>query len=358
MRRIAWGSLLLAVLLLAVSCSPSEDTASTTPSTMTTMSTTTPPLTTTTPATLTTPPSDVVGVLLDPTGQMGPGWTEQVFPYGESEDTLGTAPGGDGLMLGPEYGVQMADGTWWLMDAAKQRFAHFAEDGSYLGQVEVPTEILVEGQYFQWQMPQALDDGSILASGFRGEAGSSLLRFADGEFTETPVDASVPWATTDGELLYGFSAADGAPHSLDPASEVPVEVEWFLARDRSRFMVSVEGSEVTLELPDAGIAKTLQLRFAHDPSVEVMAGIEVETTEDGAIHILIYGVPESDQDLEVGGIVIITPDGQVGDTQPIVSPFSPSDPGSPAHLGVRPGTDTVWMMVVGVDGVHVYTGTG
>lgn len=299
-------------------------------------------------------------VLLYPIGEMGPGWTEQVFAYGETEDTLGTAPGGSegSLMIGPEYGVQAVDGTWWFMDAAKRRFAQFDGDGTYLSSAELPTELLVDGQYFQWQMPQALDDGSVVISGFRGEASSSLLRFAGGQFTETVVDASVPWALTDGVLLYGFSAADGSPHSLDPAADLPVEVEWFLARDGSRFMVSVSGSEVTVELPEAGVTKTLQLRYSDDPTVEAMAGIEVESTEDGSIHILAYGVPGTDETLDIGGIVTISPQGHVADSQPIVSPFSASDPGSPAHLGVRPGTDTVWMMVVDVDGVHVYTRDG
>ncbi|HWB90079.1 MAG TPA: hypothetical protein VG872_12855 [Acidimicrobiia bacterium] len=301
---------------------------------------------------------DTVPVLLYPTGEMGPGWTEQVFAYGETEDTLGTAPGGDGLMFGPEYGVQAADGTWWFMDAAKMRFAQFADDGAYLSQAEFPTEILVQGLYFQYQLPQALDDGSIVASGFRGEAGSSLLRFAGGEFTGTDVDASVLWALTDGELLYGFSAADGAPHSLDPSTDTPVAVEWFLARDGSRFMVTLEGSDVTVDLPDGGVTKTLQLRYSEDPTVAAMAGIEVKTTEDGSIHILAYGVPETDEGLEIGAIVSIAPDGLVANSEPIVSPFSESDPGSPSHLGTTPGSDSVWYMVVGVDGVHVYTRAG
>jgi hypothetical protein len=365
MRRIALGSL-VAVGLIVASCSPSEPAATTIPSAS--PSTTRSPTTTTLPATTTliaaTTTSEAqdntVTVLLYPTGEMGPGWTEHVFPYGDTEDTLGTAPGGEdgGLMLGPEYGVQMADGTWWFMDAAKMRFAQFAEDASYQGQVAFPAEILSQGIYFQYQMPQAMDDGSIVASGFRGEAGSSLLRFADGEFAAKDIDASVPWATTDGDLLYGLSAADGTPHSLHPAADLPVEVGWFLARDGSRFMVTVEGSEVTLELPDAGVTKILQLRFADDPDVEAMAGIEVETTVDGSIHLLAYGAPASNESLEIGAIVTISPEGRIGDSEPIVSPFSASDPGSPAHLGVRPGSDTVWFMVVGVDGVHVHTRVG
>jgi hypothetical protein len=48
----------------------------------------------------------------------------------------------------------------------------------------------------------------------------------------------------------------------------------------------------------------------------------------------------------------------VSQTEPIADPFSPSDPGSPSHLGVTPGTSTPWIMVVGEDGVHVSIRTG
>ena len=54
----------------------------------------------------------------------------------------------------------------------------------------------------------------------------------------------------------------------------------------------------------------------------------------------------------------MSPDGQVGQMEPIVDPFSPSDSGSPSHLGVTPGTSTPWIMVVWEDGVHVFTKAG
>ena len=163
-------------ILLVAGCSPADEAEVTTTtgaitasSTSATTSTTISPTTTTAPST-TTPETqgNVVTVLLHRFGAMGPEWTEQTFPYGDDADGLGTAPGGDGLMLGPEYGTQLPDGTWWFMDAAKLRFAHFGGDGSYLGEVDIPEEVLVDGQYFQYQNPIALDDGRILASGFRG----------------------------------------------------------------------------------------------------------------------------------------------------------------------------------------------
>jgi len=289
---------------------------------------------------------------------MGPDWSEQIFLDGEGEEFLGTAPGGDGLMLGPEYATQTPDGSWWFLDAAKLRVAHFDDNGTYLDQVPVPEDLLVDGIYFQYQMPQALDDGSIVATGFRGEQTMALLRIDDGVASGSAFEAEVPWVTTDGTYLYGLGFEDAAPFRLHPNDLVVESVEWLAARDGSRFTVGVEGSDVLVELTDAGLTRTLQMRFSEDPSVEARAGIEVETGVDGTVFILFYGVPATDETLGIGGIVAIGPDGAVSEAEPIVDPFSPSDPGSPSHLGVRPGTRNPWTMVVGVDGVHVFSRPG
>ena len=123
-------------------------------------------------------------------------------------------------------------------------------------------------------------------------------------------------------------------------------------------VLNVTDTEVIVELPDAGVTKTLQLRFSEDPEVAAGAGIEVETGADGSLFILFYGAPISDEIFGIGSLVRIRPDGFVEEAMPIVDPFSPADPGSPSHLGVTPGTSSPWLMVVAEDGVHVYLGEG
>ncbi|MDF2729469.1 MAG: hypothetical protein K0T01_1255 [Acidimicrobiia bacterium] len=362
--------LVVAVVVVVAVCNRDSDpptttelptTPTTTPavtSTPTDTTTTTAPGSTTTVAPTTSVSADqTVTVLLSPFSEMGPEWTEQIFPYGEGEESLGTSPGGDGLLLGPDYGTQTPDGSWWFLDAASLRIAHFAADGSYLDQVVMPEDLLVDGLYFQYQMPQGLDDGSITAGGFPSEDTMSLLRIADGQATGATFEGAVPLVTTDGELLYGLGN-DGAPHALDPAQPVLDPVDWLLARDGSRFKVTVNGDEIVLELPDAGLTRTLQMRYSVDPEVVAHGAIEVETGADGTIFLVAYGIPESDETLGIGGFVSVSPDGQVGQMEPIVDPFSPSDSGSPSHLGVTPGTSTPWIMVVWEDGVHVFTKTG
>ncbi len=127
---------------------------------------------------------------------MGPGWSEMFFPYGQSEDLLGTSPGGDGGSVdwGPDYGTQAVDGSWWFLDAGKLRFAHFDGNGAYLDQVLVPEDVLIDGLYFQWQMPQALDDNSVVVGGFE----HPLLRVDAGTLTSSDVAGNIPWATMTG----------------------------------------------------------------------------------------------------------------------------------------------------------------
>ena len=278
------------------------------------------------------------------------------LPYGDAEDQLGTSPGGDGLLLGPEYGTQTPDGNFWMMDAAKQRAAVFSEDGAYLDQVVFPEEVLVDGQYFQYQMPQALDDGSIAVGGLRGLDSVALLRIIDGAVSTSTFDGAISWVTTDGTYLYGLSFEDGVPYQLDPNQPPGRRVANLVTRGGTYYRVAVQGDEIVFyDFPDPGMTRTLQLRFSEDPDVVVNAGIEVETGEDGSLFVLIYGAPESDETLGVGGFLSMSPEGEVSVAEPIRDPFSPADPGSPAHLGVTPGTSTPWLMMVDEDGVRIYT---
>ncbi len=322
------------------------------------MTTTQSPVTTTTsstPETTTTTgtpdPDAEVDILLAPFSEMGPGWSEMFFPYGQSDDLLGTSPGGDGGSVdwGPDYGTQAADGSWWFLDAGKLRFAHFDGTGVYLDQVLVPEDVLIDGLYFQWQMPQALDDNSVVVGGFE----HPLLRVDAGTLTSSDVAGNIPWATTDGTTLYGQSP-DGSLLRLDPAATSPEPVEWLTSRAGTRFRVTVIEDEVLIESPDAGWTRTLRMRYSEDPDVPARAGIEFETGVDGTIFVLFYGVPMSDEIVDIGGLVTVGPDGAVGEAEPIADPFSFSDPGSPARLGITPGTSLPWLMLIGEDGVHVH----
>ncbi|MGA8038505.1 MAG: hypothetical protein WCA93_00195 [Acidimicrobiia bacterium] len=358
----------IATFALLAACSSSANPSTTTGVTTAPTTTTTEPgtttssadttTTTTAPTTTTPTPDQTSTLLLYPFSELGPNWTETFYPYGDTEDTMSTSPGGDNGSVdwGPDYGTQTPDGTWWFLDGANLRIAHFAADGTYLDQIPMPTDLLSQGIYFQYQLPQALDDGSIWMSGY----GRPLVRIADGTVSGSTIADSIPWTTTDGTYLYGFSLDDGAMARLDP-NNPPIEtVDWFTTRSGTRYRITVQGDEVLVELPDGPVplTRTLQMRFSEDPNVVAHAGLEVDTGVDGSINIILYGAPESDETMGVGAFVTITADGVVGESEPIRDPFSPSDPGSPAHLGVTPKTSTPWLMMIDEDGVRVYTKGG
>ena len=97
-------------------------------------------------------------------------WQERfVIGYGPGNELLGTSPGGDS---GP-------DGTWWFLDAAKARLAHFDASGRYLDQVRIPRTMLVQGVYCQWQLPHVLADGTLLY-GFGGRGKQVVVDPTDG----------------------------------------------------------------------------------------------------------------------------------------------------------------------------------
>ena len=366
-RRAGMVASFLTVLLVSA-CSGQTSPTTTTPQVSTssmapdTTTTVVDPTTTTSVTSTTIPATEqTVTVVLSPFSVMGPGWTEQVFPYGEGETTLGTSPGGEGLMFGPDYGTQTTDGTWWFLDAAKQRIAHFAADGTYLDQVTMPEDLLVDGIYFQYQMPQALDDGSLVASGWRGglgdDATTSLLRIKDNLATGSAFGGTIAWVTTDGTYLYGQTIENNAPYRLDPNDPEAEPVDWFMARDGSRYIVTVNEDEILVELPDAAVplTRTLRMRYSEDPEVIARGAVEVETGADGTLFILLYGAPMSGELLDIGGLVTISPNGEVSAATEITNLFSSADTGSPAHLGVTPGSSDPWIMVVGEDGIHVFS---
>jgi len=358
----------LVLVLFLIACSP-ETATTTSPATSSTTAaptTTTGAPTTSTSAVVATtseaqPADATVEVLLAPYSEMGPEWTEVFFPYGDDEQHLGTSIGGEGdLMWGPEYGTQAPDGTWWFFDAASLRLAHFAEDASYLDQVLMPTDLLTDGIYFQYQMPIALDNGWVTGFGFRGEDSTSILRLIDGELSQFGVTGIVSWVNTDGIHLYGLSFEDGTPQRLDLEAGTVEPLEWLIARDGSRYRVTLDQGEheVLVEMPDSGITRTLLLRYSEDPEVGAFSSIEVETGVDGTLFFFFTGAPEGNETLGIGGYLSIGPNGAVSRLEPVSEPFSPSDPGTGGRLGVRPGTSMPWIMNIGEDGVHVYNRSG
>ncbi len=288
---------------------------------------------------------------------LGDDWSELfVIGYGLGDELLGTSPGGDNgsLQLGPDYGAQAADGSWWFLDAAKLRLAHYSERGDYIDAVAVPPDLLVNSRYFQYQMPHALDNGMLVASRLGSGVRSDLLVLSDGALRAVELPTTVGVRTDDGRALYG-SGDNVELLQVDPASGSVDQVEWFMTRSGTRYRLTAQGDVLAVELPDSAIGRVvIHLVYAGDPAVPAYAGVEVNSGTDGSLFLFLSGATDSGEGGQLAGFLTIFSDGVVSPMEPSRDPFSQADPGSPAHLGVRPGTAVPWLMFVDTDGVHVY----
>lgn len=346
---------ILPLIVLIAACSPTAATTTTTAPPATT--TTAPPATSTTAPPATTTSSTVDGELVLPvaTEEMPDTWSEVFFiPYGETPDTLGTSLGGDGegIFWGPEYGAQAPDGSWWFLDTAKLRLAHFGPDGSYIEEVPVPTEMLVNGTYFQWSFPKVMADGTVLAARITG--GTHYVRYRDGALDgfEVPV-AAVPRAD-DGEIIYAMDFEDSSLWAVDPTAETAERTDFMRARDGSRYRVTVSPSTIHIDLVDAGITQDFVFE-AGDLGGEAHLTIEVVTDHEGSLHFFILGFPAADETLQLAGYAKVSADGELIVLEEMMNPFTASDPGTPVRLGVTPGTTDPTYMVIGTEGVTLFT---
>lgn len=358
---------LLAIGLLALlsgcttTTNPTVPSSTTTTEIPTTSSSTPASIVTTIPTTTTTTisvpstidPSQPV-VLPEATSEMPPTWVERFhIPYGDSIDALGTYLGGDGegLQIGPEYGAQVADGTWWFIDTAKYRLAHFSESGQYLGQIEIPEHLLVNGTYFQFSMPRSLADGSFLAAHLTS-GHAAFLRVVGEQLESFTVPFEVLPRADDGSLIYGFTF-DEVPQimAVDPLNQTATPVDSFKTRTGENFTLAGGAGPLVVELGEHRVELEFEADTIGGPAY-IMA--EVASDQSGRLHLFLLGFPELDESFQLAGYLTISAEGAVSTVEPILNPFTPSDPGTPSRLGVRPGTDSPWFMVIGEDGVTVY----
>ena len=351
----------LLALVLVVGACDSAGSTTTVPATTTTAAVTTTAVTTTTAASTTTAVVGVDLLALPVAGEMGPEWVEDIFiPYGDTAETLGTSPGGEGgtMDLGPEFGAQGPDGTWWFLDAAKTRLARYTADGAYRDMVPIPETVLVNGIYFQFQLPRVLADGTLVAFGLR-DTTTAVLRASDAGIDQITVEGLVVPKVDDGVVAYGFDDT-GSITAVDPIAGTVAPAEWFVTQTGARYRFEVTDEGLRIELPDAPVPvdRVLSIVTAADPTVAAFGALEVATTSDGRIHLLLIGASVADETTQLAGYTTILPDGTVTPVIAVRDPFTLSDPGSPAHLGAAFGSTEAWLMFIDTDGVRIYRRSG
>lgn len=343
MLTIVLAGLLLVGTVPAVAAPASTPSTSTSP---TARASTTPPAAATSSRTI---------VLRPAVKRMPESWKRSfVIPYGERRGQLGTGLEGDGegLRVGPNYGAQAPDGSWWILDTHKFRLARYTSKGTFRQELRIPPEHLAGGQYLPHQLPRVLDDGTFLAAHIVDNA-TNLLRAKNGKIDTVRLDREVGIRTDDGRKLYGFDW-EGPMVEADVKTGKVRDTNWFRTRSGERYRVTLIDGKLRVVLSDAKRPVDRTWRLTTDKGKPIQAQVQVASGTDGRLHLFLTGFEDRPGAPDLAGYTTITANGKLGPIERTLSPFGESDPGSPSQLGVRPKGSTPWLMFVRDDGVHVY----
>lgn len=272
--------------------------------------------------------------------------------YGTAASKLGTSPGGENLMLGPDYGVQVPDKTWWYLDTAKLRLAHYSDSGRYLGQVKVPAKYLTQGIYFQWATPFALADGTVVLTSI-GPSPSLLLLSPAKKLSRVNLSRFFSPAVTDGHSLYGFDE-DGASVRVKPRTGAMTAVSSFKGQGARTFSIVTKSNHIIVKRP--GVNLRINLVDPAHPAIPVHPAVGAVMGANGKLWILATGIVElSPTDAyDVVGLFSVSSSGAVSAVEPVRTLYSDSDPGSGHHLGIRQGSSRPTLMFIDTDAVRVF----
>ena len=251
----------------------------------------------------------------------------------------------------PDSGAPAPDGSWWFLDAAKARIAHYDSSGHFLDQVKVSKDLLVP-VYFQWQLPVVLADGTLVAvRRTRSAAGCSECATADRRDPR-------------GGIL--------GPHVL--RRRVPLRL---LRRGKPVEVDPVDGSRASHRaLPDslgdavhhrggraaqgraAGVRDHQALPITTLSGATAHVGVQVRAGADDTLHLFLTAPARTTSRCSSSAPRCVSPSGEVAEVEALPDPFNEADPGSPAQLVMAPGSSIPMLVYVLPDGVHVYERTG
>lgn len=300
-------------------------------------------------------------VPITPVDIMPKRWREVfVVPYGSGHEELGTSRGGERgtpVQYGPEYGAPAPDGSWWFLDVDKLRLAHYDAGGGFLEAVRVPTRLLVDGDAFQWTLPHVLSDGTVVAFRLSAETDDgAMLRLRDGVLDEVPLTAMFSPTYDDGTLLYGTVAGRAGLVTVDqdsgevnpvPAYRLPSGAAFTVEDDFDRGVVRVDTATGSVRLATESPSGST----AH-------MGVQVRAGADDSLHLYLLGTSDDRSSTRLVGYLRIGRSGGITRLEPLASPDSSADRGSPAQLVVAPAASIPMLVYVMPDGVHVYRRTG
>ena len=272
--------------------------------------------------------------------------------YATATTKLGTSPGGEGLVFGPDYGVQLPDKTWWYADAAKLRLAHYSDSGAHLGQVKLPTRYLAQGVNFQWSNPVALADGTVVLTSTTINSPGLLLLSPGHIFARVNLARFVNVVVTDGHSLplrRNPQVGEGA--APDGCDQHRHQIQGQGGRS---FTISVATGRLSVRRP--GVNLRLNLVEPAHPSTPIQPAIEAVVGADGKLWILASGIVEVSPGTahDVVGLFSVSVTGALSAVSRVRSLFSDSDPRGGHHLGIRQGSSKPTLMFIDTDAARVY----
>jgi hypothetical protein len=279
-------------------------------------------------------------IVLPSVDAMTDAWKQVLrIPYGDAPNELARST------FGPEYGAPAPGGTWWMLDTHKGRAVQFALDGSV--QREVPLDDGSGNAGFQ--IPQVLDDGTLTM-----HAHDLVGIIRDGTLTRHRAPGAF-WLYTDGRLLY--RRAGSRLVTFDPATGQSRDAPALRARNGDLFNVSVDESEIAVDLLGARRRVVLRLRpgAGRSPALTVA---EIVSLRDGTIVLYIYGSSDRGEGAPVAALLTIRPDGSLGPVEPTQPPQGALDPGSASHLHASGDGTRPTLLFITPTGVEAYERTG
>ena len=259
-------------------------------------------------------------------------WHEKfVIPYGPGKALLGTSPGGDSgtLDIGPEYGAPGPDGTWWFLDYAKGRLAHFDADGAFLEAVRPDAGAARRRRLLPVAAPARArrrhPGGSAPVDRQPAPAPAPRRRARRDPRRRRAVQHDVRRRHAALRVRPGQPAGDGRPRPTARSTRPTLSGRRRARRSRSGSPSTAASSSSGCRT--LGVSKRLPLRTASGAKAHV--GIQVRAGTDDTLHLFLVGTGEDDESLQLVGYTSVSPAGAVSEVEGLPEPVQRVRPRQP-----------------------------
>jgi hypothetical protein len=182
-----------------------------------------------------------------------------------------------------------------------------------------------------------------------------MLRLRDGVLDEVPLTAMFTTTYDDGTLLYGTVAGGTPLATVDPDTGDLTLAPAYRLPSGAAFTVddNFDRGVLRVDTPTG----SLRLATAAPSGATAHMGVQMRAGADDSLHRYLVGASNGRNATQLVGYVRIDRSGAVTKLEPLPSPGSSADRGSPAQLSLAAASSTPMLVYVMDDGVHVYRRT-